>query len=183
MNKKTLIIICIELLVVCLVVTTYFFMRRDMYGVVDQHGVVVLDVQRIEANHKELESLEQNIGSTKDERDRLLQVFLSADGTVDFIDSIESLAKKTGVTFKVQTITEREDEPLVEAGKGLVVFSAEVEGLWDDTVHFLKLVENLPYKSSIETISVSNKNKSGEDKKPPVSFWSGVVTFSVVNTK
>lgn len=183
MNKKILIIIGIELVVCTLASISYFFMHRDMQNIVNQSKVIAFDIEKVQASHKELESLEQNIGSTKDERDRLLQVFLSSDSTVDFIDNIEVLARNIGVGFNVKTIAEREDGVLVEAGKGLVLFSVEVDGSWDEVTHFLKMLENLPYKSSVETVSVSSKVKTGEGVNLPTSFWEGVVTFSVVSTK
>ena len=115
----------------------------------------------------ELNKVEQNLKATLASRDRLLSLLVRQESIVDFIQTLEALMKKAGITGSVDTVSE---EPISGDGasnkeKLLVALSAS--GSWQGIVKFVGLLEKIPYKSAINSLSISytETDTKGKDGK------------------
>lgn len=133
-----------------------------------------------------LRSIKNLMNDTKKEREQIAGFFVQPNGTVDFIEAVESLGGMTGVKIEIDSVG-------VEALKNKTASSAEsfrlslkTEGSWSNTMRLLSLLENMPYKISFEKVNLGkisggSGTNSGGEQAP--SYWRGTFSFTVLKIK
>lgn len=129
-----------------------------------------------EASFKATRALLESIGETPPGIDGY---FLQDSNTVQFIEQIEVLARRAGVSpLKINSVM---TQPLPSAGAGDVEeikLDAQTEGDWGKTTRFLSMLESIPFPASFQNLSLG---KAGEEKG--VTVWSLSFIMTVAKLK
>ena len=115
------------------------------------------------------------ISKTKEERNKLNIYFITRDTLGAFIEELESLAKRAGVSLALGEPSFQKDK----AGKSdkYVKFSLRAEGDFNKVFKFLTLMESLPYKIRVVT---TNLNQPSSPASKGV-VWSMDMVFDLVS--
>jgi hypothetical protein len=97
---------------------------------------------------------------------------ISKDGDVDFIENLESLAVKNGLTAQIDSLVLVNEKDLSSKGLTILKIKTKIEGSWINTARFLSQVENMPFKLKIDNFSLI---KTGID-----NTWQGIFEISVL---
>lgn len=136
--------------------------------------------------NKSLTSVKNLMKDTKKEREQLSRFFVEPNGAVDFIESIESFVKITGVKTEIETVSVEFLKNKKTSNFEKFRISLKTEGSWNDTIHFLNLLETLPYQTSFDNIKldqVSNESSYGDKENKERFYWRGAFGFSVLKMK
>ena len=119
---------------------------------------------------EEMRSLEHSVKIIKQERDQLETHFAQSSDIVPFLDTIESLAPKTGVKAEISSVDIVDNKTAL---KVVINSTGSFEGLYK----FLMLLENSSYE--LEFMSVDLHQKDGQDLKKGIKVPNWEVAISV----
>lgn len=124
-----------------------------------------------EYNSKELSylNIKKIITETENERKQISSKFFkNDDDTIYFLNDIETLAPKMGLVLKTDSL-----EPVVDVKKDLkfIKITFSYKGQKNAIMDFSKMMENIPYQSSIESLSLKEVS-DGE--------WEGKTTILIL---
>lgn len=127
------------------------------------------DIANEEVQKKNVESVEKVLEKTKESRDELATYILQDANIVSIVETIEKLGEKNSLAV---TITGLEAEDSFEAKAGTinnVKMHVDAKGNWSNLLTFMILVENIPYKSTIDSVILrkSTLESSVSDKSLP----------------
>jgi hypothetical protein len=136
----------------------------------------------LENAHAELESSEEaarvlrsSLEVIGPEIDKLSSRIIEANGVVDFIEMIESRARRLGVSIEVQTAAELDHESSDK--HKILELSFRTQGSWENTYKFVAFLESLPYQSTLNQMSLE------EERTEKSSVWTGSYKLDVVRFK
>lgn len=151
--------------------------------------VVSEQLTQIESEVKKdesLRSIKNLMNDTKEEREQIAGLFVQPNGTVDFIEEVESLGRVAGVKLEVESVGIGALKDKTGSSTESFRLFFKTEGSWGGTMHLLSLLENMPYKISFENVrlgKVSGGSSSESGKGITPSYWSGNFSFSVLKIK
>ena len=136
------------------------------------------DREGIESDTKraqESRSLSRMYADTEEKRARLRSFFVEEGGVADFIEYVESLGRKAGVTLEVRSV---EVLPVAEGGESFeeLALTIETRGSWSEVMSFEQALETAPYGISITTTTFEREG----DTRP---LWRADVSLSVLALK
>ncbi len=142
-----------------------------------------------EVKLKNLQDIEQNLRVTVAEGETVSALFLRHDSIVNFIQTIEGLMKEVGVTGSVDSVTEDSSVESNAPGKEKLTLVISSNGKWSGMVNLLGLLERLPYKSTINSFTLTNVKTEDSivngKKKSGVREWQlkvGMIVWAVKKT-
>lgn len=152
---------------------------------------VSLRLTQIESEAKldeSLRSIKLVMNETKKERDQIALIFLQPNGTVDFIEKVESLGRVAGVKLEIESvgIDNPKNKTATASSTELFRISLKTKGSWVDTMHLLSLLENMPHKLSFESVrlsKVSGESSLDGGKEQTQFYWGGNFSFSALKIK
>jgi len=121
-----------------------------------QEQVLILAKHR--AQQDTFFELRRTAEETTDSRNQLQQLFFLRGGdSVDFLNEVEALAPRTGVTVETESLTE-----IVEADTGdqWLEKSFAITGLHEDVERFVSLLENLPYAVRLTDLMLTERSST-----------------------
>lgn len=127
------------------------------------------------AQYEQLASLVRLVDETAPERTELTSRVLTEEGMVDFLSLVETVAKEQGVKLTTDSLTVKDVSARFEQLDVQVSF----EGSYDAVTHVLRLLEVLPYQSSIASVVVTRTEVTEEG----ADAWNAAVEFSVTKFK
>ncbi len=104
-----------------------------------------------------LYAIRQTLSETKDERARLDALAVSIDGAAGFIALVEGQAHSAQVALEVGSVAVTPQSGVFDE----LDIAYKVEGTFANCIHFLKLIESLPYASSVGSIVLGKKDPKG----------------------
>lgn len=127
-------------------------------------------------------SLKRRVEDTQQERAEVQAHFVAVSDLVPFLEQIEDLAQKAGVSSKVAAVSEA-TRPLSDIGApkgknatyGVISITISFEGAWAQTYQFVSLIEHMPYASRIEHVELAQVPATRE--KP--AGWEGLIVFTI----
>jgi len=122
-------------------------------------------------------TLRQTVDSFQKDQSLLDSLFVPNDKVADFIQSIESLADTSGVTHTI-SLDIQPDSSLSSYNKELLQFHMTTSGTWKNSIRFISLLENTPYKLYIGSVELSQDTGGKRG-----SAWNGNFDFTVVKNK
>jgi Tfp pilus assembly protein PilO len=174
-TKKIVVILSIGIIVACVIVIGLYFMIQRTSQKLSK---LETDIQNKNAQIKADESLRDLVEESGDDIDTLMKRIIPSNGTVNFIEIIESFARNNGITVAIDTVKEIELNPLSETYESLeLIFSTE--GSWRSTHHFIELIESLPYKVTINQLGITGTGESASSS----ARWSGAYNIEVLKYK
>jgi Tfp pilus assembly protein PilO len=135
-----------------------------------------------DARDKSLKELLRTIDLNNDS---LSTRVIDRDGTVSFLEFIESTAKSVGLGITMNAV-KIEEEPTDKNTYEYLKLSFTTQGSWQDTYTFLSIVESLPYKSKINKVLFSQTSitePSKDQKTIQKSSWKADYDIAVLKFK
>lgn len=102
----------------------------------------------------------QSLADTKDQRAKLDALALPSDGAADFIDAVEQTAKGAGVSIDIGSVSVTPKKGSFDA----LSLSVTAGGSFSSAIRFLKLVETLPYASTVSAIALNAVESAADEK-------------------
>ncbi|OHA32616.1 MAG: hypothetical protein A3A22_00385 [Candidatus Taylorbacteria bacterium RIFCSPLOWO2_01_FULL_45_34b] len=124
-----------------------------------------------------LQYLKNVLHETEGERALLDSYFVGKDGIIDFIKKVEELGRGNNLGVDTQSVAVVPGvEPFLYRETLQIGF--ETLGSWEDTIHFLNLLEALPYRVTL--LRVSLVHEATEKGK---SEWRATLKLSALKLK
>lgn len=135
-----------------------------------------------------LGSVEKMLNDTRPSINSLETFFVGTDSVVVFIERVENLARDVGVKLVTQNVAEDDAGFSKEDFKKSLKLKVSVSGSWKNILKLVALLENLPYKISLNNITISSDGEiiSSDErlsKTNTTPVWSGVLELSVLKLK
>lgn len=133
---------------VLVTVGAYIFVLVETIGYTKQIAVLTQTLQDKNTESEMLTSVKHVIADTASVRKELDGYFIAKEGVVDFIQRVEKMGAEAGVTLTFSTI----DTPVgggVPSSLDRLVLRLSSTGSWQQGIHFLTLMESLPYALSV----------------------------------
>ena len=117
----------------------------------------VLLAQEITDRQKDdsLRAIKISLDENKDFISQIDSFFIAPDGVVNFITSLEKLGRESGVGVNVSSVAVAPDAKVANDFKESLKLKLDVSGSWQDVLHFLSRIENLPYRVQFDGASVT----------------------------
>lgn len=165
------------------IVTLVFFLASVtalfvLIVVIEQTSVRIhekeIEQSRNDRFASELSALQRLVRETEEERAEVASYILPSEDVIDFIELIEALGVEQGTELNIQSLSA---SPLGgEFEKLDLVIS--VSGSYESVTYILKLLETLPYQSSISQMQL---RAAGGNQG--TSNWTGSFTLRVTKFK
>jgi len=198
MGNKTFNLLIFASVSAAIMVGFYAYSVHYVQGLVDDTASLRSDIEQDQAQYQHLQVLHDAIASTGDDKQKITHYFVPAGGAVDFITSFEKAAVSSSLKFTTVSIDTSSIPELDSQGKELLDVVFSTEGSWSNTLHFLSLLESLPYSVSIDRVEVSSsgeapslvgsgsdiqKGQPGKTVQPGPSDWKTSLSFRIVKIK
>jgi len=133
------------------------------------------EAERIRNQNEREQALDNLINSTKKQRNTVDSYFVGADTSAEFITLIENIASDTQVDLQIGNVSlESSDIDNSDAEENTaitekLVMELQASGSWDRVVHFARVLELLPQKTTITNVSFSRS--TGNQEAESRQFW------------
>jgi hypothetical protein len=167
-NTKIFAGISITICMVCVFVSAGF-----LYVITKQkthYTEMSTESARIKANQSSLDELIHTLDETTDARATLATSILTEEKVIDFLALIESIGTEQGVALTTNSLTIEPIDTTFET----VVITVGVKGQYAAILHVLKLLEQIPYSSSVRNVQMQSADIEHADK------WEGVFEMRVI---
>lgn len=149
-------------------IASFFFLKKEINKKNEEANIIAVTVETETSNKNRIRQLGSFLDMSSVEIAELDTHFIYRKDVVPFLQFVEDLGSKAGLSAEVSSVDESAD------GQTLFV-SADIEGSFVAVYKFLKLIENAPYKVEITTLDLqSSVQDSG-------SVWSGSVQVKVIS--
>ncbi len=172
-SKKTVRLFWVAVILVLVAISAYTAVVWKIRKNISEAADLSLSIATESQKEAGIESTRNVLRSTAAEREKIDSYFVSSDNIVDFLEKIELLGKKSGVTLSFDSVDIPSDE------KSILRVRVGTKGSWESTFYFLSLVENLPFKIEIEKSSIIKTVEVVSNVK--TSYWRGDFTIKLVS--
>ena len=159
----------------------YYFLFNYIKTQTESVSILTNKVNLGQKRNSRLNDLRTAVKDTEGERQQLSSLLLANGSEVDFIEKIESLAKKSNLTENTSNVSQVAGSV---AGTKILQLSIGISGSWSDVMYFLNQLENLPYEIHIPSVSLSEQggSASSNSKLKPSNIWSGGLSLNVIES-
>jgi Tfp pilus assembly protein PilO len=170
-------------ILICTAVVALSLLSVLIYGIyyvktLSEHIVDVKnEANQIKSKYDRLIALHDSAESNTDDKKKLLNYFIPANGAVDFITSFEQTAQAIGLKFNTVSLDSELAEGLDPHGKEFLRIAFETKGSWNSTMQFLSLVESMPY--AIQITGATLEGSAGTPSLVGSDSANGVLTNTV----
>lgn len=191
-KESTLLVIFI---IACLALGgIYYFAFNDLLKTKKDIVFAREEAMRSKAESDQIEVFKKNIASTLDSQNTLSKIYINEDEIINFITMVEDLGKESGVIVVTESIDAKESDELKDKNKEILSVSLNTSGSFSDSIKYLELIENLPYKIQIPVLNLSfveaevlpevktgeTKGDAKEIKATKKSYWKGSIKFEAI---
>ena len=120
------------------------------------------EVSQAVENESKIKSIEQVRNTASADIEMFESFILTDDRIVSAIEKIESAGRALGLETEIVSVDNVSNE--VEENPQKIHLVVEAEGSWSESFSFLKAVENLPYKISLEDVSLVKTSTAWQSK-------------------
>lgn len=184
LGSKAILIIMTVVAVVGLMI--YAFLFHAMQKSHERIMSYTNDVERADQIIIEEASLKRTIAEIGPDLEKIRSYQVSSDGVVGFIEMIERLGKDSGVGAKIDSVNVVAQTEEASSTDESLMLSLSFSGSWKNCMHFVSLLESLPYDISISRLGLATNLETIESmgaKKQGVLPWSGKATLKIVKQK
>lgn len=159
-----------------------YFISSDIYVRNKNISTIAGLIEAKTAENLEERSLRSILTNTQDDRERIDSYVLSDDKVVEFLETIESLGPMSSTKVVTSSVNIDESNKAHSSTTGFLNMQINVRGSWENVMHFISLIENLPYKITIKKVSATVITPDAEtDIKLPE--WQTNLEISVLKLK
>ncbi len=180
-TKKITIILAICVVVTLTALYGFFWMIRSNMTKTVEFQNKIEEQLVAEETAKEFKASIEEIGP---EIQRLTARIVEAEGYVEFIEMIESQARRLGISIEVVSATEGK-HPNPEQFS-ILKLMLRTQGSWKETYTFLGMLETLPYKVTLNSFTINSQPDFKTTSSTPMasgSVWTGTYNIDVVRFK
>lgn len=180
--KKILLVIGILILIIFV---SYYFIYKEIRFKDETYQTLLRDLSFQDAKEEYLISTEKTVDSLISDISRVNDAIVSKDGEVEFIETLESIAKESGLSIEIDSLVFSNDETIVSESVGVLKVKAKTKGSWVGSYIFLSRLESLPLKLKINSFGLSNSLSENVVGKKIIrsSVWQSVFEISVLKYK
>lgn len=181
---RKIIIILIILNVV--IFSSYFYLFMDIKQAERDISLKLSQIKLETQREERLRSIKNLMNETKNQREKIANFFVQSDGSVEFMETVESLGEITGVKLEIESVGIDSSKNKTGSSTESFRLSVKAEGLWANVIHLLSMLENMPFKVSFDNVAlnkISGESNSVKNKERSSSYWSGNFGFSVLKIK
>lgn len=159
MSKKTLrnLIVSVLLLMISAAAFTYMVFELNSKNMLLKEQVIALQTKQAQENsYFKLQRISETSSA---DRETLAGYFFEQESdSIDFLNAVEALAPQVGISLKTETLVPGGDKKKKESW---VLVSFLFTGEYKNVTDFIKILENLPYESQIDSLQLSSREDSG----------------------
>lgn len=181
--KKILVALGILILIIF---TSYYFIYREVRFRDETYQTLLRDLSFQDAKQEYLISTQKTIDGLMLDINHINDSVVSKDGDVEFIETLEAIAKESGLSIEIDSLVLSNDPTLTPHSVDVLKIRAKTRGSWEGSYLFLSRLESLPLKLKIDSFGLSNilvdvvlSNK----KVVKRSVWQSVFEISVLKYK
>ncbi|MBI3632626.1 MAG: hypothetical protein HY225_04215 [Candidatus Vogelbacteria bacterium] len=120
-------------------------------------------------------ALRHFIDTTKNAREKINLYFITKSTVGSLIEEIETYASRATVDL---VLISPSVEKIKQGGKDKYLkFNVRTEGEFFNIIHFLRMVESMPYKTAITTVNIGKIDQEGVKKRR----WFSEITFNLIS--
>lgn len=184
---KTLKRILIVLIVLILVIfASYYFVYREVRFRDETYQTLLRDLSFQDTKQQYLISTQKTIEGLVLDINHINDSVVSKEGEVEFIETLEAVAKESGLSIELDSLALNNDPNLVPQFVDVLKIKAKTRGSWEGNYLFLSRLEALPLKLKIDNLGLSNTLADvvlTNKKVVKSSVWQGVFEISVLKYK
>lgn len=152
----------------------YYFMFEHVKAQSKAASSLSSTIDAGQQKNSRLSALRLTIKDTEGKRQQLATFLLSRDAEISFIEQLEVMGKKSGLSIKTNNVT----SILGKNNMKTLQVQLETTGGWSNILYFLNQIENLPYDIHVQGASVNKQSVAGKAAGMP---W--VATFDISVTE
>ncbi len=187
MRSKLLIIFSVLGIIVCVFFAIHVWALSTIGQKFDDIQNLSNNVQSDIIKNQQLNNLKRNLKNASEQKAALLAVFIKDDDIPNFIQSLEVIMKNFKVSGTTKSVSEKNVPTLNSAGKDELLISFEAEAPYQNLMQFISILESLPYKSYISSVTLVKENSgltSATDiKSSKTNLWKLDLTLNIVKIK
>lgn len=161
----------------------YAYLYHDTLALTEHAIAARASVQAEAERQKVSKDILALASSTAAARARLGTLFVPADDAVAFIQSVESVGSASGATVAISAISASLPDGAKPGTIGTITAHVSVSGSWSGVMRALELLEDLPYRSSVEKVSLATSIPAGDRGSQGVRAWTASVDLSASTLK
>lgn len=104
--------------------------------------------------NKTIRATELSLEKNKDDLNNIDSYFVSSDGVVEFINTLDALGSKSNTKLTIGEVTTELDPRVKDDFKETLKFRVNATGSFEDVYYLLTLLESLPVRLRIEQVSL-----------------------------
>lgn len=148
------------------------------------------------AKDEAVRSIKASFEKNKEALQSIDSFFISKDGVVDFINSLDTLGKQYGVTLNIGEVTSEVDLKVKDDFKETLKLRLDASGSWNSVMNFLTALENLPFRIKVDQVSIGlasasdkllfvNASSTGTELRKPGSKeeWKASYNISILKLR
>jgi len=140
------------------------------------------EAESIVQKETKLRSVKNLVRDIERERNIIDSYFITDDNIVDFIEIIENLGKKNGLSIEITSVKvdniDSDIEKKIKMGELLRV-NFKTKGHFSELFQLLSVLENLPFKIDLLNIDFS-KSAGVLNRDKNINLWSGFFSITVI---
>ena len=166
-NKKikTIFLVWLTIFIVLtfFVVYSYFKLEKEKKFTSSLEKEILLEKESILS----FENLLKNVSNIKADSEKANTFFIKRDEVVNLLNTIESLASTTKTQILIKSVGDKS----VSAGSSILSVVIQAQGSYSNIFYLIKILEELPYQTEIQSVKISNE-KVSDEKNQIISNWS-----------
>ena len=104
--------------------------------------------------------LKQDIVEAQEVQDTLRDWLLAPRETVNLVTYVESISDRVGLSPTIENLNTQKTITVGEIESAALELIVQLEGTFEETQQFLTLMENVPYQSHLEEVSIQKIGQS-----------------------
>jgi hypothetical protein len=176
--KKTLILLS---LVSFSFFVAYYFVYRDIREKNEHISSLSQELELETSRQEYLVSTQRTVESLTPDIDAVSGSIVASDGDVSFIESLESVAKGSGLSISIDSLS-IDDTAVASDSITALDVRAKMQGSWAGTYGFLAQLESLPWK--VQIVRFDFRGDPGDGSvKGAAPVWSTAFEIRVLKYK
>lgn len=184
--KKKITILIFLIITFCILVGLYVWLVLKIQNTLASVEGFYSDIALSQTKDTSLQNLNRNSRTIIKEDAEIQSLFVQDQSAPDFIQSIETMMQDLKIDGAIKSVSNEQEPELTPLSKDELEVSIEADSSYSNLLNFVSLLENLPYKSYVTSVSLQ-KNTETDQKTGAVIItknapWILDVTLNVDET-
>jgi len=146
--------LAIAIAVFVISVALYIVIYVEVRNQTNRTAAAFANVAAEEALQRQESMVTMTLASTSDARATVATYFIPQDQTVSFIEQVEGVAKQSGASVTIASISADDISSAPKGKTGHIVAHISVNGAWHTIMRALHIIEDFPYALDIDSLSM-----------------------------